>query len=56
MKKIITIILFSLFSFSLVNADLIPNITKNQKFISGENILNVKDFPEWTFFQKTFLA
>ncbi|MDR2640450.1 MAG: hypothetical protein LBC61_03930 [Candidatus Peribacteria bacterium] len=44
----------SAFLFSSVSADLLPDITKNQKIISGENILNVKDFPERTFFQRTF--
>lgn len=54
MRKFVTFILLSAFLFSSVSADLLPDITKNQKIISGENILNVKDFPERTFFQRTF--
>jgi hypothetical protein len=54
MRKIIIFALIFVLNLSLVNADILPNITKNQKLISGGNVLNVSDYPEWTFFQKIF--
>ncbi|MDR1987431.1 MAG: hypothetical protein LBQ24_01330 [Candidatus Peribacteria bacterium] len=54
MKKIIIFALIFVLNLSLVNADILPDITRDQKIISGKNILNVADYPEWTFFQKAF--
>ena len=53
MKKLILIAFALLVSIPLVKADVLPPYQPNEKIVNGKNIINVADFPERKFFQKT---